>query len=124
MSNQQTSQVINNHEECKVTISAVHDAMYVLSGKWTLNLITALSFGARRYSYLLKNVNGISGRMLSKELKNLEINHLVKRTIIDSKPIAVEYELTTYGASLHPVILKLAEWGINHRNKIKSMYDK
>lgn len=60
----------------------------------------------------------ISGKILSRELKEMEINHLVTRTVLDIKPITVEYQLTEYGQTLKPVIEKLADWGINHRRKI------
>jgi DNA-binding HxlR family transcriptional regulator len=107
----------DNHE-CKKTIMAVHDAMDVLSGKWKISIIAALSFNKKRYSDILKDVNGISGKMLSRELKEMEINKLVKRTVLDTQPIAVQYELTAYGKSLRPVIDTLATWGIEHRRKI------
>jgi DNA-binding HxlR family transcriptional regulator len=56
--------------------------------------------------------------MLSKELKELEINELVKRTVLDTKPVTVEYELTSYGGSLERVITELVSWGVKHRRRI------
>ena len=60
----------------------------------------------------------ITDRMLSKELKHLETNLLVKRTVYDTRPVTVEYSLTDYGYSLDEVIESLKNWGINHRKKI------
>jgi len=56
--------------------------------------------------------------MLSKELKELEINKLLKRTVLDTQPISVQYQLTEYGLTLKTIINNLAEWGIEHRKVI------
>ena len=104
--------------ECKMTIMAVHDAMDVLNGKWKISIVAALCFNKKRYSDLLRDVNGISGKMLSRELKEMELNQLIKRTVIDTQPVTVVYELTEYGQSLKLVINNLATWGIEHRKKI------
>ncbi len=106
------------HHECNKTIMAVHDAMYVLSGKWKISIVAVLCFNKKRYSDILKDVTGISGKMLSRELKDMELNHLVKRTVLDTTPVTVQYKLTEYGQSLKPVIENLAEWGLKHRVKI------
>lgn len=97
---------------------AVHDAMDVLSGKWKISIIAALCFNKKRYTDLLKDVKGISGKMLSRELKEMEVHQLVKRTVIDTQPITVIYELTAYGSRLKAVINDLADWGLTHRKKI------
>ena len=97
---------------------AVHDAMYVLGGKWKISIIASLLFGKKRYSDILKDVDGISGKMLSRELKEMEINQLIKRTVITTQPVSVMYELTPYGETVQPVITILAQWGIAHRDLI------
>lgn len=107
-----------SHHECQVTILAVDDAMDVLSGKWKIRVITALCFNKKRYSELLRNIPGISGKMLSRELKEMELNQLVKRTLLPTQPITVEYELTPYAKKVLPVIQSLAEWGKEHRKLI------
>ena len=56
--------------------------------------------------------------MLSKELKELEINKLIKRTVLDTQPVIVQYELTDHGLTLQTIINNLTEWGIEHRKKI------
>lgn len=108
---------LDNHD-CKKTIMAVHDAMDVLNGKWKISIVASLSFDKKRYSEILRDVKGISGKMLSRELKDMEINQLVKRTVMDTQPVTVQYELTEYGQSLNPVITNLANWGFEHRKKI------
>lgn len=100
---------------CKPIIRSINDAMYIMGGKWKISIIAALSFGTKRYSEILKDVEGISGKMLSRELKEMEMNKLIVRQVISSRPIKVQYRLTKYGESLNPVILALAEWTAQHR---------
>jgi len=107
------------HAECNKQIMAVHDAMDVLNGKWKISIIAVLcNHKKRRFSDILNDVEKISNKMLSKELKELEMNKLVKRTVLETQPITVQYELTEYGGKLREVINHLAEWGIAHRKQI------
>lgn len=105
-------------EACKQAIRPIRDTLYVLEGKWKLPIIVSLSFGAKRFKEMEEDVSGITPRMLSKELKELEANELVKRTVHDSKPVLIEYSLTPYGDTLKPVIKALEEWGTQHRERI------
>lgn len=107
-----------SHQACNQRIEAIHDTMNVLSGKWKITIISSLSFGKKRYSEILKEVNGISGKMLSRELKDMEMNLLVKRTVLETQPVIVQYELTPYCENLIPIIHSLAEWGTEHRQAI------
>ena len=106
-------------EECKRNIMAVNDAMYVLSGKWKIQIIASMCFNAeRRFSDILHDVKGISNKMLSKELKEMEVNKLVTRTVFDTQPPTVKYKLSDYGKSLQDIIQMLSEWGMKHRKMI------
>jgi DNA-binding HxlR family transcriptional regulator len=108
-----------SQERRKQIIKAVQDSMDTLNGKWKIAIISSLCcFTKRRFSDILSDVIGISNRMLSKELKDLEINQLIKRTILDTQPITVQYELTEHGKTLQTVIQELADWGVVHRKKI------
>lgn len=103
----------------KKEIMAVHDAMDVLNGKWKISIISSICYyNKRRFSDILNDVNGISNKMLSKELKELEINKLIKRTVLDTQPVTVHYNLTEYGLTLKSIINNLADWGKNHRKMI------
>ncbi len=104
--------------ECTKSILPVRDALEVLSGKWKLPIIVSLMFGNKRFSQITKEIPNITDKMLSKELRDLEANCLVKRTVYDSIPVVVEYTLTEYGHSLKPVIVVLREWGMAHRARI------
>ncbi|MCS3869494.1 DNA-binding HxlR family transcriptional regulator [Chryseobacterium ginsenosidimutans] len=75
--------------------------------------------GHRRFNELQRAVKGISAKMLSSELKKLEENHLVERTVFaDQIPVIVEYIPTEYSESLKEIITALSKWGANHRKKI------
>ena len=108
------------HSECVEMILPVRDALDILSGKWKLPIIISLSFGNKRFSEMSKEISNITDKMLSKELRDLEQNQLVKRTVYDSIPVVVEYSMTDYGRSLHKVIRELHEWGTLHRKIILS----
>jgi DNA-binding HxlR family transcriptional regulator len=106
-------------EEQRKRMRAVQDAMDALNGKWKISIISSICcYGKRRFSDILNDVVGISNRMLSKELKELEINRLVKRTVLDTQPITVQYELTDHGKTLQPIISNLTDWGNVHRIEI------
>jgi DNA-binding HxlR family transcriptional regulator len=106
-------------QEQKKRMRAVQDSMDVLSGKWKIAIISSICcYGKRRFSDILNDIEGISNRMLSKELKELEINQLIKRTVLDTQPITVQYELTDHGDTLQTIISNLTDWGIVHRKKI------
>lgn len=103
----------------KKEIMAVHDAMDVLNGKWKISIISSICYyNKRRFSDILTDVNGISNKMLSKELKELEGNKLITRTVLDTQPVTVQYNLTEYGRTLQTIIDNLADWGLKHRKVI------
>jgi DNA-binding HxlR family transcriptional regulator len=106
------------HSTCTSMILPVRDALDVLSGKWKLPIIISLSFGNKRFKQIAKEIPNITDKMLSKELRDLEMNQLVKRTVYDSVPVTVEYSMTSYGKSLEKVIDELGKWGMQHRKRI------
>lgn len=113
---------LNNGNVCLTKISAIKESMEILSGKWKFHILGTLIFGDKlRFMELLREVDGIGSKMLSKELQDLEMNHLVKRTVLDTKPITVEYEITEYGQTLRPILEEIANWGIAYK---KSIYGK
>nr|WP_294781632.1 helix-turn-helix domain-containing protein [uncultured Flavobacterium sp.] len=105
--------------EHKKEIMAVHDTMDILNGKWKISIISSICYhNKRRFTDILNDVNGISNKMLSKELRDLEINKLIKRTVLDTQPVTIHYQLTEYGLTLKTIINDLADWGIKHRKVI------
>jgi DNA-binding HxlR family transcriptional regulator len=104
---------------CTGHLAAVGDALYVIGGKWKLRIIIALSEGARRFNELQRSIPGISAKMLSNELKDLELNGFVKRTVNTGTPVVVEYEPTDYSDTLRDVLRSLGEWGKMHKEKLR-----
>ena len=117
-------QVISAEWEACSALSAVQDALYVLNGKWKLPIIVALSSGNKRFNELQKTVKGIAAKVLSHELKELELNGFVLRKVHSGTPVMVEYELTDYSNSLGEVVKALRDWGMMHREKIRSQLKK
>ena len=96
----------------------VKDTLDILGGKWKIQIIISLTFGKKRFKQIQRDIPGITAKMLSKELKELEINDLAERKVYDTSPVTVEYELTPYGRTLKKVIGELHHWGKTHRKKI------
>jgi DNA-binding HxlR family transcriptional regulator len=103
---------------CQYRLMASRDALNVISGKWKIPIIIALTFGDRRFGELLREIDGVSPKMLSKELKDLEESKLISRTVFDSMPVSIEYSLTPLGKTMQPLLKELYNWGNLFRKKI------
>lgn len=97
-------------------VLAINDTLNVLSGKWKLPIIASLFYGNHRYKDIQANIEKITPRMLSKELKELELNGVVKRSVYDTTPVRIEYHLTDSGKNILSVLDTMIEWGLAHRN--------
>lgn len=104
--------------ECTEALLPVRDALEVLSGPWKLPILITLSDGPKRFKQISKELTPITDKMLSRELKDLEANNLIVRTLHETFPLRVEYKLTEYSQSLASVIAALKEWGLIHRKTI------
>jgi DNA-binding HxlR family transcriptional regulator len=105
--------------ECKANLNSIADALYVIGGKWKLRIIVALKDGNKRFNELHRVVEGISAKVLSTELKDLELNGFVNRNVFTGMPVIVEYELSEYSETLDEVLHSLSEWGAMHREKVR-----
>lgn len=99
-------------------MTAVKDALYVLNGKWKLPLIVSLQDGPMRFNEIQKALEDITPKILSKELKDLELNEFVIRKVFPTTPVTVTYELTPYSETLDSVINELRNWGLQHRERL------
>jgi len=99
------------------TIRSVLDR---IGDKWTLLIVTTLDSGRMRYTELQRHMPGVSQRMLSLSLRNLERDGLVSRTAYAEVPPRVEYELTPMGRSLIKPALALATWAMEHNATIEA----
>lgn len=105
--------------QCKSTLNSVADALYVIGGKWKLRIIVALKDGNKRFNEMQRLIEGISAKVLSAELKDLELNGFVRRNVFTGTPVVVEYELTDYADTLGDILKTLSEWGAMHKEKVK-----
>jgi DNA-binding HxlR family transcriptional regulator len=103
---------------CLDTVKPVRDALDVMMGKWKLPIIISVGTGNERFTDIQESIPGITPKVLAKELKELEQNHLVKRIITEDYPVKISYKLTAHANTLNPIIMALKEWGLNHRKKI------
>lgn len=107
--------------ECSKKLAAVEDALYVLGGKWKLRIIIALISGYTRFNEVQRTVTGISARVLSSELKSLEINGLVQRVVdTENFPVITQYLPTDYAETLKNLVSVLGEWGSRHKERIST----
>src|SRR5712691_10169526 len=89
-----------------------------IADKWSLLVICVLADGVRRFSELRREVDGISQRMLTLTLRQLEREGLVTRTVFAVVPPRVDYELTQHGSTLLDTIQALVAWASEHGNEI------
>jgi len=94
-------------------------AVHKIGGRWKLPILNSLDGKKLRFSELKKEFSYITERMLTLQLKALEEDGLIKRTVYAEVPPRVEYELTEMGMALDPILKLLSEWGGKQRNFVK-----
>ncbi|MER2262629.1 MAG: helix-turn-helix domain-containing protein [Psychrobacillus sp.] len=101
--------------ELQPELCKVDDALNILVGKWKpMILLTLLQEGTQRFSDLKRRVPGITQKMLTKQLRELEEEDIISRKIYPQVPPKVEYSITEYGKSLEPILVAMHEWGTAH----------
>lgn len=95
-------------------------AVNLIGGQWILAICCHLANGKLRFGELRKRIPNITERMLTLQLRKMEANKLVKRTVYAEVPPRVEYELTKSAQQLNPILKQLEEWGKNHQEFEKS----
>lgn len=105
-------------EICFVTSKEPFEyTLSIISGKWRLKIIYLLAcMGTVRYNVLKRNIEGITHKMLSSQLKELESVNIIIRKEYAQVPPKVEYSLAEKGQSLLPIVLAMCEWGKIHRS--------
>jgi len=119
MSKSKINDEVPSHTQCKSRLNSIADALYVIGGKWQLRIIVGLKDGTKRFNELQRLIDGISAKVLSAELKELELNGFVKRKVFTGTPVIVEYELTGYADTLSDILDALSEWGAMHKEKVR-----
>jgi DNA-binding HxlR family transcriptional regulator len=98
-----------------VEIIGIQAAVGVLSSKWSVVILAELSSGTLRFNELLRQIDGISHRMLAATLQRLERDGLVERRVYADVPARVEYDLSPAGAALFAALTPLSGWALQHR---------
>ncbi|MCX2449762.1 helix-turn-helix domain-containing protein [Pedobacter sp. PLR] len=93
-------------------------SLSVLGGRWKPAILCRLMYQTMRYSDLRNSIEQISERMLVSQLRELEADQVVKRTVYPVVPPRVEYELTALGLSMRPMLKAMSDWGNMHRSKV------
>lgn len=101
---------MKSDEETGAFCPRYHHAVELIGRRWTGAILLALSHGTDRFSALTETIPGLSDRMLSERLKELEAEGLVRRTVIPAMPVRITYELTEKGAALGGVMDAIAHW--------------
>jgi DNA-binding HxlR family transcriptional regulator len=109
------------------SLEALQAAVGVLAAKWSVVVLARLSSGSHRFNELLRQIDGVSRRMLSATLRQLERDGLVERHVYARVPARVGYELSPAGAELLAALAPLAGWGVEHRAELyaaREQYDR
>ncbi|MUT66498.1 helix-turn-helix domain-containing protein [Paenibacillus sp. NEAU-GSW1] len=96
---------------------SVEASLEVIGGKWKCVILCHLTHGKRRTNDLKRLMPGITQKMLTQQLRELEQDGIVNRIVYQQVPPKVEYELTEYGDSLRPILNALCAWGDRHIEK-------
>ncbi|MBB3131269.1 DNA-binding HxlR family transcriptional regulator [Paenibacillus rhizosphaerae] len=105
---------LNAEEECDINVG---ETIRVLGGKWKMSILYELVGKTRRFNELRRALPGISQKMLTQQLRELEEDGLVNRNVIPDNPPKVEYSTSSYGETLVPLFDVMFEWGANHRKR-------
>ena len=101
-----------------VVFCRVDDALAIITGKWKPTILLTLIYeGPLRYGELKREIAGITPKMLSSQLKELEEEGLISRKEYPEIPPKVVYSMTEYGMSIKPILSDLHEWGVKHSNR-------
>lgn len=99
----------------------VETTLTLISDKWKILILRDLSTGTKRFGELKKSINGISPKVLTANLRQMEENGIVNRVVYAEVPPKVEYSLTDLGHSLKPVLQAMEQWGVEYKKKIKAI---
>jgi DNA-binding HxlR family transcriptional regulator len=111
-------------EECSRAMIPVHEVLSQISSKWTILVIRILSGGPKRFSEIKREIDGISQKMLTSTLRDLERDGFVTRTVTPTIPPRVDYELTDMGRELQEPLHVIGSWAHDNRERVLSARDR
>jgi len=100
--------------ECMCPVSVT---LKVIGGKWKPVILFYLNEKEHRFSELSRNLAGITQKMLTKQLREMEADGLIKRKVYPEIPPKVEYSITAYGKTLKPILASMSKWGKEHQKR-------
>lgn len=99
---------------------SVETTLLLIGGKWKVLILRDLINGTKRFGELKKSINSISQKVLTQQLREMEEDGLVERTVYAEVPPRVEYSLTEDGMSLKPVLNSMLAWGKQYKERINA----
>jgi DNA-binding HxlR family transcriptional regulator len=114
--NKGTKGLLHSQEECV----SINEVLARVGGKWSLQVISQLGGGTMRFTELKRSVEGVSQRMLTLTLRQLERDGLVQRTVYPTVPPKVEYTLSDFGRTILVPVMGLADWALTYREEIQA----
>ncbi len=108
-----------SREECTRAMIPVHEVLAQISSKWTILVVRFLSNGPKRFSEIKRHIDGVSQKMLTSTLRDLEKDGFVTRTVTPSIPPRVDYELTDMGKELQEPLRVIGNWAHANRERVE-----
>ncbi len=106
------------HTEGKKAVSCpVETTLRIIGGRWKVLILRELFFGVKRFSELQRAIKGITQKMLTQQLREMESDRIISRTVYPVIPPKVEYALTPLGKSLKPLIDEMHQWGLHYEEE-------
>ncbi len=105
-----------NEQKYELDLSALQKTMETIGSKWRVRVLCSVYDGNKRYTEIQRSIEGLTPRMLSKELKDCETLDLIERRVVSEKPLSVEYHITDKTASLEPIFREMVAWGLKQSN--------
>jgi len=102
---------------------SIDNFLKLFGGKWKIKILTELAEGSKRFTELKVNINGITARMLTRELRNLETDTLIKRKNNKKNDKIKDYALTEFGKSSSNIIESINNWGNDKKRKINKIIE-
>ena len=105
--------------EKKLPACPVETTLTLISSKWKILILRDLMPGTKRFGELKKSIGGVSQKVLTAQLREMETDGLVRRTVYPEVPPRVEYTLTALGRSLKPILDAMWDWGEANQGKVE-----
>jgi DNA-binding HxlR family transcriptional regulator len=102
----------------------IRQVINIVGDKWTLPILYVLKQGTKRYSEIQREIPGISKKMLTQTLRQLEADNILKRTVYPVVPPKTEYKLTAFGTKLIQPLQVLADWAEEHKKELRLICDR